>query len=86
MAWKDIFWKIWGRLNSFNCTSCGLQFAASEINHCNYHPQEPKFPHGSNVGVYQCCNQSAIRFDTSIKKKGCTAHGHTIANSDQSTP
>ena len=28
------------------------------------------------MGYYQCCQQKAVRFDTSIKKKGCCAKNH----------
>lgn len=76
LTWREIYWKIWARLIPFNCAVCGLKFVGAELGHCSYHPEEPKFSHGSNIGFYQCCQQRAIRFDTSIKKKGCCGRNH----------
>mmetsp|Transcript_7276 Transcript_7276/g.7129 ORF Transcript_7276/g.7129 Transcript_7276/m.7129 type:complete len:212 (+) Transcript_7276:275-910(+) len=76
LTWREIYWKIWARLQAFYCNVCGLKFVAAELGHCSYHPEEPKFSHGSNIGFYQCCQQKAIRFDTSIKKKGCCGRNH----------
>ena len=53
-------------------------FIGSELGHCSYHVQEPKFNSGSNIGYYQCCQQKAVRFDTTIKKKGCCSKNHQI--------
>jgi hypothetical protein len=78
LTWRDIYWKVWGRLISFQCLSCAEHFVGNEMRHCSYHPLEPKFNIGSNIGNYQCCNQQAVRFDTSIKKKGCAATSHQI--------
>lgn len=75
-AWKDIYWKLWGRLISYDCLSCGEHFVGAELHHCSFHPMDPKFSIGSNIGHYQCCNQQAMRFDPSIKKRGCKATGH----------
>lgn len=41
--WKDIYWKIWARLLSLQCTVCDSQFVGSELFHCRYHAQKPKF-------------------------------------------
>lgn len=76
LTWKEIYWRIWGRLPFFSCAICGMTFIGSELGHCSYHSQEPKFNAGSNIGFYQCCQQKAVRFDTSIKKKGCCAKNH----------
>lgn len=78
LTWKEIYWRIWGRLPFFSCATCGLTFIGSELSHCSYHTQEPKFGTGSNIGYYQCCQQKAVRFDTSIKKKGCCAKNHQV--------
>jgi len=80
LTWREIYWKLWGRLVSFNCVSCGSEFVGAELGHCSYHPQEPRFPHGRNTGYYQCCEQKAVRFDTSIQKKGCSARNHVPKN------
>lgn len=50
MSWRQIYWKIWGRLISFNCVTCDNKFLASEFAHCSFHPQRPKFSFGSNNG------------------------------------
>ena len=55
-----------------------MMFVGSELGHCSYHLQEPKFTSGSNIGNYQCCQQKAVRFDTSIKKKGCCSKFHQV--------
>ena len=78
LSWKEIYWRLWGRLPFFHCITCGMTFIGSELSHCSYHPQEPKFNAGSNIGFYQCCQQKAVRFDTSIKKKGCCSKNHQV--------
>lgn len=50
VPWKDIFMKIYARLSYFNCSDCGERFIAAEINHCSYHPLNPKFSFGVNEG------------------------------------
>lgn len=42
-----------------------------------YHPKEANFESGSNRGEYPCCGQSALRFDTIMRKSGCCAKNHT---------
>ena len=51
VTWKDIYWKVWGRIQTFNCNVCDWNFIASEYGHCSFHPQNPKFNHGSNSGM-----------------------------------
>jgi hypothetical protein len=51
VSWKDIYWKIWGRLQTFDCSVCDLQFVGSDLGHCSFHPQNPKFQYSSNVGL-----------------------------------
>jgi len=50
VPWKDIFMKIYARLQEFNCTDCNFKFIGAEINHCSYHPVHAKFSFGSNNG------------------------------------
>jgi len=84
LSWKEIYWKMWSRLTVFNCSVCDSNFVGSDILHCSYHPHKPKFNSGVNSGVYPCCNAVAIRFDTSIKRRGCTANEHKlVANSSE---
>ena len=51
ISWKDIYWKVWGRIQTFHCQVCDWNFIASEFGHCSFHPQNPKFSHGSNSGM-----------------------------------
>ena len=76
--WKDIYWKIWSRLLSLECSVCDSQFIGSELFHCRYHSQKPKFVYGSNKGTYPCCGAQALRFSTHIEQKGCCAAIHTV--------
>ena len=43
IAWPEIFWKMFARLQEFRCTGCDKKFIGAEINHCSMHPQPPKF-------------------------------------------
>lgn len=78
VKWKDIYWKIWARLITLECQVCSSFFVGSELLHCRYHPQKPKFNHGSNKGTYPCCGTQALRFSTDIEKKGCQASSHSV--------
>lgn len=42
-----------------------------------YHPKDAIFEAGSNRGEHSCCGQSALRFDTTMRKTGCCAKNHT---------
>eukprot|EP00347_Sterkiella_histriomuscorum_P014204 403361772 len=78
VPWKDIFMKIYARLQEFYCADCNYKFVGAEINHCSFHPMHPKFSFGSNNGIYPCCNSQAQRFSISLKKTGCTSKNHSI--------
>lgn len=78
IKWKDIYWKIWARLITLECTVCESFFVGSELFHCRYHSQKPKFVYGSNKGTYPCCGAQALRFSTHIEQKGCCAAIHTV--------
>lgn len=68
--------KFYARLTDFKCADCGDRFIAAEVNHCSFHPMTPKFSYGLNQGYYPCCSSQAVRFNTSIKKNGCTSKNH----------
>jgi hypothetical protein len=38
VKWKDIYWKIWARLITLECTVCNSFFTGNELFHCRYHP------------------------------------------------
>jgi len=56
VPWREIYWKIWARLQTFNCAECDSPFVGAELEHCSYHTSKPKFNYGNNVGVFPCCN------------------------------
>lgn len=58
LSWRDIYWRIWARLMEFDCVSCESKFVGAELAHCSYHPQNPRFNAGSNVGRYGHINDS----------------------------
>ena len=78
VKWKDIYWKIWARLITLECTVCDSYFVGSELSQCRHHSQKPKFLFGSNKGTYPCCGGQALRFSTHIEQKGCQASNHTV--------
>jgi hypothetical protein len=78
-SWKDLYWKIWGRLVSFNCNRCERHFISAEVNFCSFHTEKAKFFPSSNEGVFPCCDAPAIRFDTSVSDIGCSAIPHAIS-------
>eukprot|EP00826_Nyctotherus_ovalis_P061252 TRINITY_DN8699_c0_g2_i3.p1 TRINITY_DN8699_c0_g2~~TRINITY_DN8699_c0_g2_i3.p1 ORF type:complete len:485 (+),score=134.76 TRINITY_DN8699_c0_g2_i3:536-1990(+) len=80
LSWKEIYYKIWAHLVTLHCGECDQDFVGSEIGHCVYHAQKPRFG-GSNYGTYQCCGAPAIRFDTALRNDGCTAKNHRLAGS-----
>ena len=43
IPWKDIFWKMFARLQEFRCCHCDKKFIGAEINHCSMHTEKPKF-------------------------------------------
>ena len=78
VPWREIFWKLYAKLEIFDCAECGQKFTGSEINHCSFHPMSPRFNFGHNAGVYPCCSAEALRFSTCGVKSGCTSKNHTL--------
>ena len=88
ISWREIYWKIWGRLIDFQCNICDKQFIGAHLAHCSYHPQSPKYTSGANSGQYiyiyiyicryPCCKTNAIRFHTKFETRGCHARNHVI--------
>lgn len=54
IAWRNLYWSMWGRIQSFHCSHCDTQFPVAEYAHCSHHPGEPVFKAGANIGVYVC--------------------------------
>lgn len=83
VKWKDIYWKIWARLITLECTVCESFFVGSELAQCRHHSQKPKFQFGSKKGTYPCCGGQVLRFSTHIEQKGCQASNHTVKASSE---
>ncbi|KAL0207005.1 hypothetical protein P9112_012716 [Eukaryota sp. TZLM1-RC] len=71
LSWRDIYWKVFGLLTVFDCSTCGQTFSLSLLNHCRYHPMAPSH------SVYPCCNTSASSLND---VSGCCTRNHTFAD------
>eukprot|EP00976_Prorocentrum_cordatum_P011168 224642-Prorocentrum_minimum.AAC.1 len=72
---------VWGLLHVLPCSSCGLHFPTSRLEHCCYHPEAAVFYTGENHGKYPCCRRDAVRFDsiqTPHSSQGCRARRHKV--------
>jgi len=79
LKWRGIFWRIFARLNSLECTRCGETFTLAELNGCKYHTQPPSFGIGKVEGKYACCGALASRFGVVGDSEGCTLRAHVPA-------
>jgi hypothetical protein len=74
---RELFWRIWSLTHFLNCSACGQPFPLAELDHCSYHPQPVDGDDGCG-GVYPCCGQPAVRFESSnARRRGCRAKRHT---------
>lgn len=80
LPWRAIYWRVWGRVQTFYCAICQQSFCGAELEHCSYHPSTPKWHEAPNVhtGVYPCCMQPAVRFGASMDTTGCCARDHDV--------
>jgi len=78
VSWKRIFWKIWGRLTTDECTEWGSMFAVADYNKCSYHTAEPIFGYGSNTGYYPWWSSEAVRFSTGVNAEGWQNKSHSF--------
>ena len=85
LSWKEIYYKIWSHLVTLHCAECDQDFVGAEIGQCVYHSQKARFGSGSSNGTYQCCGAPAIRFDTALRRDGCTARNHRLPASWNTT-
>eukprot|EP00002_Diphylleia_rotans_P002535 TRINITY_DN11597_c0_g1_i1.p1 TRINITY_DN11597_c0_g1~~TRINITY_DN11597_c0_g1_i1.p1 ORF type:complete len:284 (+),score=38.40 TRINITY_DN11597_c0_g1_i1:352-1203(+) len=60
------------------CTTCSSPFVVSNIGRCTFHPSSALFHPGDRHGSYPCCGAKALRFGTSIHRRGCCSQHHTI--------
>lgn len=86
LSWREIYWRMWGRLNTLWCGTCGCHFCAAELGQCLYHTAKPEWYEAprAHAGVYPCCQQLALRFGTSVRRTGCCARDHTVELDAQS--
>ncbi|KAL8594510.1 hypothetical protein ACOMHN_024955 [Nucella lapillus] len=84
-TWRDVYWRIWGTVNSLPCSRCGEVFPLTEFGHCRYHPEAPRYDNNepgslmSCVGTYPCCHLRTLRFDSLLQNKGCRVKDHVIS-------
>ncbi|XP_067318893.1 SANT and BTB domain regulator of class switch recombination isoform X3 [Anolis sagrei] len=83
-SWRDVYWRLWGTINSLACSRCNQTFLCTEFSHCQYHPQPVLYLGiasslgSSGTGIYPCCNQKVLRFDPAPLPKGCKVRDHMI--------
>ncbi|CAG7837862.1 unnamed protein product [Allacma fusca] len=41
-TWRKVYWRLWGTVHFFYCSSCQLYFPAKNFGACRYHSEEPK--------------------------------------------
>ncbi|KAI9356977.1 hypothetical protein DFJ73DRAFT_821670 [Zopfochytrium polystomum] len=74
--WREVLWRIWGRLHHFRCRACGHLFLLGDIGRCRYHPEPLTFSDESPRGRYACCNEYDYRFSPFSASKGCRWGDH----------
>ncbi|ESO96290.1 hypothetical protein LOTGIDRAFT_63818, partial [Lottia gigantea] len=93
-TWKDVYWRVWGTINTLPCSRCSEIFPLVEFGHCKYHPEAPRYDNsilegGSCIGNYPCCHQNTLRFDPTQQNKGCRVKDHIVyinENTSSSSP
>ncbi|GFO21893.1 hypothetical protein PoB_004839800 [Plakobranchus ocellatus] len=89
-TWRDVYWRLWGTINSLTCSRCGEVFPLTEFGHCSYHPEQARYDNepgapSSCVGIHPCCHQTSLRFDPALIVKGCRVKDHIILLPDTPT-
>lgn len=76
---REAYWRLWGLTHFLSCSTCDTQFPVCEFEQCAYHPSEPVFDRGDHRGVFPCCQQPAMRFDSTSDRRprGCQFRRHT---------
>jgi hypothetical protein len=70
--YQTLFWRVIAWSIVLKCRDCDEWYQAIHHYDCRFHPNPPFFPQANlNDGFYPCCRKKALRFDTSIKVKGC---------------
>lgn len=75
----EAYWRLWGRLHSLECETCGSPFVAAELACCAYHPRHA-LPDASLAGAcHPCCGQRALPLGVMRGlPNGCCVRDHTI--------
>lgn len=55
-SWSQLFWKIWGRLQHFQCKICKVTFTGLELHQCRYHPEPAVRLPESDSALHPCCD------------------------------
>ncbi|XP_038060834.1 uncharacterized protein KIAA1841 homolog isoform X2 [Patiria miniata] len=82
-SWREVYWRLWATVNSLPCSRCKLVFPCSELGHCRFHPEPPKFDNSgaassTATGTYGCCQQKTLRFDPLNQNTGCQVRDHIV--------
>ncbi|CAE7210561.1 unnamed protein product [Symbiodinium natans] len=72
-SWNELYWKVWARLQYFQCKICKKHFCGLELGECRYHPQEPVL-NDEGFLAYPCCNATAAA--APIWHPGCCVKEH----------
>ena len=35
-TWRDVYWRMWGTINTLPCSRCHEMFPCTELGHCRY--------------------------------------------------
>eukprot|EP00041_Stephanoeca_diplocostata_P036531 m.1338544 g.1338544 ORF g.1338544 m.1338544 type:complete len:364 (-) comp24884_c0_seq29:2204-3295(-) len=81
---RGIFWRMWGHVHYFRCTTCMARFPFYELRRCWKHAQLPTFSDDGSIAHYKCCGLRTPRFAATPPAVhgraggGCMATEHTI--------
>ncbi|XP_022085885.1 uncharacterized protein KIAA1841 homolog [Acanthaster planci] len=78
-SWREVYWRLWATVTHLPCSRCKQVFPCSELGHCRFHPEPPKFDNSSSsTGTYLCCQQKTLRFDPLNQNTGCQVRDHIV--------
>ena len=59
--WRSVYWRVWGEVNSLECTRCGTRFPLTQLGQCRYHPDTDSASTAAAAGGP--LDATAYRFD-----------------------
>ncbi|XP_028400724.1 uncharacterized protein KIAA1841 homolog [Dendronephthya gigantea] len=79
-TWRDVYWRLWGSTNILYCHQCRCYFPCTELGHCQYHTSSSEYKGKSDdlAGVYPCCQQKALLYDSIGVFTGCRVKDHLL--------